>query len=753
MENKERALAHIEKIEWVKPIEGADNIELVGVLGWVCIAAKDEFKPGDVAVYIEIDSKCPESDERFAFLAKRKFKIKTLKFGKFGIISQGLAMPATLFPEVEGEPIGADVTKKLHITYYRPDDIARKTNKADPNAKYKSMAARHKSLAKKKWFRWLMKRGWGRKLLFVFFGRKKDKPKEFPNWIIKTDETRIENCPFYLNSDEEWVVSEKADGCFSYRMLVRTDKGEIPIGRIVNERMDVNVASYNIEKDIIEYKPVTDYHRIPISRPTLKIGVGYRGKGNRNKFVECTNNHRFYTNNGWVEAKDLSVGDIIYHFSAKFPYEIKQMILGSLLGDASINSNSKDGTYRCVHFTQSDKQIDYFNYKKQILGKYALGEKTRISGYGSLMHDMHTTTNLDLRNFLNQNCLRNGKKTVTEEWLRNIDPLGLAFWYMDDGSIQNRENDRLNERIIINTQGFDLDEHRLIVEMLHNRFNIEASIGDKEIHKGYVIILDTKNTEKFCSLIAPYVCSSMKYKLPKKYENMSCVYENLDVSEEECISETVVKSIEDYDYKSTRAGQYMYDLTVKDNSNYFVQSILVHNCSCTYAVNRLKKNKDKFEFIVCSRNVRQADRNQECYHESNIYWELADKYNIEEKLTKLAWAGGYDRVVLQGEGVGNVQGNPYRLKENDLYVFNLIIDGKRQSTKTMSEYCENHGFKHVPVVDWNFKLPKTMEEMKLLADGNSLINPDVKREGYVYRDQLGQKSFKNVSREYLLKHS
>lgn len=30
MTNIERALAHIEKIEWIKPIEGADNIELIG---------------------------------------------------------------------------------------------------------------------------------------------------------------------------------------------------------------------------------------------------------------------------------------------------------------------------------------------------------------------------------------------------------------------------------------------------------------------------------------------------------------------------------------------------------------------------------------------------------------------------------------------------------------------------------------------------------------------------------------------------
>lgn len=388
MENKERALAHIEKIEWVKPIDGADNIELIGVLGWICIAKKGEFTVGQKAVYIEIDSLCPETDERFAFLANKKYKVKTMKLGKFNVISQGLALPASLFPEVADEPIGTDVTEKLHITYYSTDDIARKSNKVNPDSKYKSMAARHKNLAKKKWFRWLMRREWGKKLLFMVFGKKKDNPKEFPKWIVKTDETRIENAPFYLGMDESWVVTEKCDGT-----------------------------------------------------------------------------------------------------------------------------------------------------------------------------------------------------------------------------------------------------------------------------------------------------------------------------------------------------------------------------SCTFAVDRLRKGKDKFEFIVCSRNVRQADRDQECYHDSNIYWELADKYDIENKLTKLAVACGYDRVVLQGEGVGNVQGNPYKLKENDLYVFNLVINGERTSTQEMAAFCDDNGLKHVPIISLDYKLPKTMEEMKLEADGYSVINPKVKREGFVYRDQNGQKSFKNVSREYLLKHS
>ena len=140
----DRALAHIEKIEWVRPIDGADNIELIGVLGWVCIAKKEEFKPGDLAVYIEIDSKCPESDERFAFLATKHYKVKTMKLGKFKVISQGLALPISLFPELSDKAIGSDVTESLKITYSCEEDIKRKSNNIDSNAKYKSMARRHK---------------------------------------------------------------------------------------------------------------------------------------------------------------------------------------------------------------------------------------------------------------------------------------------------------------------------------------------------------------------------------------------------------------------------------------------------------------------------------------------------------------------------------------------------------------------------------------------------------------------------------
>lgn len=69
----------------------------------------------------------------------------------------------------------------------------------------------------------------------------------------------------------------------------------------------------------------------------------------------------------------------------------------------------------------------------------------------------------------------------------------------------------------------------------------------------------------------------------------------------------------------------------------------------------------------------------------------------------------------------------------------------------MADFCKTHELVSVPIIDTAYELPKTMEEMKLEADGYSELNPKVKREGFVYRDVSGKKSFKNVSREYLLK--
>ena len=68
-----RKLASIQRIWDVQPIEGADSIELVKVMGWQCVAKKGEFKKGDMCVYFEIDSFLPIRPE-FEFLRASSYK-------------------------------------------------------------------------------------------------------------------------------------------------------------------------------------------------------------------------------------------------------------------------------------------------------------------------------------------------------------------------------------------------------------------------------------------------------------------------------------------------------------------------------------------------------------------------------------------------------------------------------------------------------------------------------------------------------
>ena len=208
--NGERALAYTVTIDSIASIEKADNIELAHVGGWNVIIRKHEFSAGDMAVFFEIDSLLPET-EWSEFLRPKKFKVKTYKLGKFNVISQGLLLPMSILPDNKTYSVHEDVTKLLGIKYYVAEDNARKA-KTNPNAKYNNMCARNAKLAKKKWWKWLMKRAWGRKLLFVFFGRKKDNPKHWPVWIKKTDEDRIENVMFMLEDKNPYVVTEKIDG-------------------------------------------------------------------------------------------------------------------------------------------------------------------------------------------------------------------------------------------------------------------------------------------------------------------------------------------------------------------------------------------------------------------------------------------------------------------------------------------------------------------------------------------------------------
>ncbi len=231
----ERELAYIVNIDEIRPIEGYDRVEYARVGGWWVIVKKDQFKVDDPAIYIEVDSKVPEV-EPFMFLEKRKFRVKTLKM--CGVISQGLLMHPNdfgweaLFDEYVGRweivdstgsslEVGDFVSNMLQIVYYEPEDNKRKGKGPD---KYAKMAQRRPDIFKKKWARWMMRREWGKKLMFKLFGKKKDK-RSWPAWVTKTDEERCQNMPFLFPGDDTiWLATEKIDGS-STTFTIKKKKG------------------------------------------------------------------------------------------------------------------------------------------------------------------------------------------------------------------------------------------------------------------------------------------------------------------------------------------------------------------------------------------------------------------------------------------------------------------------------------------------------------------------------------------------
>ena len=307
-----RELAYVVNIDAIEPIQGSDNCECAVVGGWHVMVRKNEFKAGDPAIYFEIDSYLDPSNPAFAFMERKKYKVKTQRYtfgGKGNFISQGLLMSAANFEkqgwwknelnhiiDSNGNVHKADdesrfLTKQLGVTYYIAEDNTRKANSVD---KYKKMAQRNGKLFSHQPFRWLMKRAWGRKLLFVFFGRKRDKKSGWPAWVVKTDEERVQNMPWILNDKEPWIATEKIDGTSTTFTMKRgkwphKDEFYICSRNVVFDKpdkacfYDTNVYTemaekydiYNKMKDLL-YNHFTDCEWITIQGETYGPGIQKR---------------------------------------------------------------------------------------------------------------------------------------------------------------------------------------------------------------------------------------------------------------------------------------------------------------------------------------------------------------------------------------------------------------------------------------------------------------------------------------------
>ena len=165
----------------------------------------------------------------------------------------------------------------------------------------------------------------------------------------------------------------------------------------------------------------------------------------------------------------------------------------------------------------------------------------------------------------------------------------------------------------------------------------------------------------------------------------------------------------------------------------------------------------KDEFYVCSRNVVFDKPNKPCYYDTNIYLEIAEKYDIFNKMTDLLHNHFKDCewITIQGEIYGQkVQRRDYNINERNFMAFNFITskDGRWNSVQMRDLIEKYYGIPCVPILNEHYILPNTLEELRNYVDSQTSVIDGNMREGIVFRSQDGTRSFKCVSPAYLIKY-
>lgn len=185
------------------------------------------------------------------------------------------------------------------------------------------------------------------------------------------------------------------------------------------------------------------------------------------------------------------------------------IIIGSVLGDGYITKLRRTKGSASMEFKYSDKYLGYLNWLYSMLKTIGVG---KISSHQNNQHRFITKSSVEIGVY-RKIFYPEGKKIVPlniKELL--TDPLSLAIWYMDDGTLDFRELNHCN--IMIATYSFTFEECKLLVGVLAENFGIKASVT-KCTMRGKVyprLYIWSKDTTEFLNLVDPFIHPCMSYK-------------------------------------------------------------------------------------------------------------------------------------------------------------------------------------------------------------------------------------------------
>jgi len=189
----------------------------------------------------------------------------------------------------------------------------------------------------------------------------------------------------------------------------------------------------------------------------------------------------------------------------------KEILIGLILGDGHLEKlyTPTLGRLKVEHGYKQKDYVDWL-YKEFRSWVRTKPRMRNIRAFGKVWQRYEFCTyGHRLLGEFRERFYEGKKKIVPKELEKGITPLGLAVWFMDDGSIKSKRH----KGFFLNVQDFTKSDVRRLQRMLKNKFSIPSSTRKDE--KGEQIYLGGESAEKFIGIIKPYIIPSMEYKIPR----------------------------------------------------------------------------------------------------------------------------------------------------------------------------------------------------------------------------------------------
>ncbi|MBO0809109.1 MAG: recombinase RecA, partial [Actinobacteria bacterium] len=297
-------------------------------------------------------------------------------------------------------------------------------------------------------------------------------------------------------------------GCLSYSTRVTLADGtQEKIGKIVDQRMDVEVLSYDPDTDRVVPRRIVNWFNNGKAERFLQFTVAKSGKSGGARFA-ATENHLIRTPGGWRPAGELLPGDrVIVAEQHRLGEQQVQLILGSLMGDGNLSparSGRSGARFRLGH---GAKQAAYLDWKVSLLAN--IGHAKTSNPKGAVFADFTPLPELgELREVV---YFGDGKKHLTWDYLKRLTPLALAVWYLDDGcftvrskGVQERTRGGTG-RIEICVEAMSPGSRDRLASYLRDTHGLDVKLASRGARKKSYLVFTTAASEKFQELVAPYV--------------------------------------------------------------------------------------------------------------------------------------------------------------------------------------------------------------------------------------------------------